>query len=33
MNAAARHSHAGIAAAAFRLADAVPTLVPFGPAA
>jgi hypothetical protein len=33
MNAAVRHIHAGIAAAAFRLADAAPTLVLFGPAA
>jgi hypothetical protein len=33
MNAGARHIHNGIAAAAFRIADAAPTLVPFGPAA
>ena len=33
MNAAVRHIEAGIAAAAFRIADAAPTLVLFGPAA
>ena len=33
MNAAAHYVEAGIAAAAFRLADAAPTLVLFGPAA
>ena len=33
MQAAARHLEAGIAAAAFRLADAAPTLMLYGPAA
>jgi hypothetical protein len=33
MNAIARQIHSGIAAAAFRIADAAPTLVLFGPAA
>jgi hypothetical protein len=33
MNAALRHIHSSIAAAAYRIADAAPTLVLFGPAA
>jgi len=33
MHAAARHLEAGIAAAAFRLADAAPALMLYGPAA
>ena len=33
MNATLRHIHSGIAAAAYRLAEAAPTLVLFGPAA